>query len=211
MSTSRRLARPSTGQRAAAWIAVFVAVTFLTGGHCGDEMTAPQTPTRLLSPRRVPPHSRQLSADSTPTSCRLLCRRIRPPRLPSPLRRRCCSRPKISGFVYVAFVGGVAPVNGASITVRQDAFLKSAVTDASGRFLLSGLHSGPASVSAKSASRSKFVAVVLHPGTNTISINMRQERRVRPPASRNSAPRRRRGPSMRPARAGREKWRPPGT
>ena len=170
MSTSRRLARPSAGQRAAAWIAAFVAVTFLTGGHCGNEMTAPQTPTPVPA-TRTPTFTPTLVPTSTPTVVPTPVPTKTP--TPTPVPTPTPAPAQISGFVYLQFNGGIAPVIGASITVGQEGHVKSATTDATGHFLVSGLHSGPASVIAKSAGRSRGVDVVLHPGTNTVSISMR--------------------------------------
>ena len=171
MSTSHRFARLSTGQRAAAWIAAFVAVTFLTGGHCGNEMTAPQTPTPVAA-THTPTFTPTLAPTSTPTVVPTPVPNTPTP-TPVPTPTPAAQPAQISGFVYTAFLGGISAVKGASITVSQDTHLKSAVSDATGHFLVSGLHSGPANVIAKSAGRSRGVSVVLHPGTNSVSINMR--------------------------------------
>lgn len=55
MPPSRNLQRSSIVTRGSILAAAFAAITFLTGGHCGNEVTAPlETPTPAPSPTPAP-------------------------------------------------------------------------------------------------------------------------------------------------------------
>ncbi len=135
-------------RRTSALAVAFLATAFLTGGHCGNEITAPlATPTPVPTVTPTPAPAASLTGDLH------LQYSFPPPQPPNPCR--------LPG----------------QVTVDQQGMLQRAVaTNTEGQFSMSGLVAGPARISGSAPCQHgvafKQEDITLQPGQNTIVLTI---------------------------------------
>lgn len=124
-------------------VAAFVATVFLTGGHCGNELTAPSvTPTGL--PTRVP------TVTPTPTQ-------------PASMVVFVVGRSAGAGF---------PPIDEATVIVLQGSISQDCFTRSDGACQFLHLLSGPATVTAQKGILQGSTSTVLAPGSNDVTVHL---------------------------------------
>ena len=130
-------------------VRAFLAVTFLTGSHCGNEITAP-----LATPTHAPPTPTPTPAPATLSG--------------QVLTRRSPTEP-------------YQPYSGAQIALVQGSKVSGTTSASDGSYKITGVMSGPATISAIQAFTGQFcnvlcntgdVSLTLRPGANTFIIDM---------------------------------------